>query len=113
MAEWVERQKVCDDCGHPIEMCSDPERDWYPQRTVCWATANQLAATRRYELLHEQLPYHDGTFDNWSKHYSADTPYRFDDGVTIWVAPIDYGSGGDFLEQGVSLSDDYDDGEVD
>jgi hypothetical protein len=62
----------------------------------------ELAARRRYDMLHEREPYHDGTFENWSKDASAEFPYRYDDGVRIWVAPVDLTPDDDFLDQGLS-----------
>jgi len=55
------------------------------------------AANRRYERLHEALPYHDGTFSSWAKNPSREHPYHFKDGVTVWVAPEDLTPDDDFL----------------
>lgn len=55
------------------------------------------AAMWRYDDLHSKEPFHDGTFTNWASERSSSHPYRFDDGVRIWVAPEDYGLGGDFI----------------
>lgn len=61
----------------------------------------QLAAAQtRYRLLHEEFPYHDGTRENWRKDPSPAFPYHWSDGVSIVLTPVDYGLGGDFLEQG-------------
>ena len=49
----------------------------------------RVAAARQYERLHEDAPWHDGTFTSWRKEPSASHPYRADDGVTIWVASVD------------------------
>lgn len=76
----------------------DPERVWYPQLTVCYATRERLAAQRRYESLHQALPYHDGA-GRWAKDSSEAAPYHFMDGATVWVAKADLGLGGDFLQQ--------------
>jgi len=58
----------------------------------------RAAADRRYRALHEDRPYHDGTFGHWSKEPSLSAPYRFDDGVTIWVASTDVNPDDDFLK---------------
>jgi hypothetical protein len=56
----------------------------------------QASAAAAYRELHEDQPYHDGTFTNWSASRSAAHPYHFDDGVTIGVTPVDHGLGGRF-----------------
>lgn len=43
-------------------------------------------ANAEYERLHAEAPFHDGTFREWAKEPSEFTPYRFNDGVTIWVS---------------------------
>lgn len=45
----------------------------------------RAAAERRWSSLHEARPYHDGTFRSWRKEPDDQHPFRFDDGVTIWV----------------------------
>jgi hypothetical protein len=55
------------------------------------------AASRRYESLHEERPFHDGSFKRWSKDLSPSTPYHFRDGVTIWVAATDVNPEDNFL----------------
>lgn len=77
----------------------DPDKVWYPQLTVCYATRERLAAQRRWESLHAKLPYHDGSGADWVKDASEDAPYHFADGATVWVAQADFGQGGDFLQQ--------------
>jgi hypothetical protein len=62
------------------------------------------AAQRLYQLLHEKRPYHDGVmvdghFVNWAEEPSPQFPYHMHDGASIWVSPVDYGLGGDFLER--------------
>lgn len=47
------------------------------------------AAKRLYSLLHEDKPFHDGTFTSWSDKPSKAHPYHHGDGVTVWVAPVD------------------------
>lgn len=81
---------MCKTCGNPHTLCHDPDQVWYPQRAVDYAVMEQKAADARYERLHENLPYHDGTFTNWAKDRSADHPYKYDEGVTVLVTPVDY-----------------------
>lgn len=85
----------CPKCHGDRARCGHPEQPWYPQRSVCYADMETAAASRRYELLHEKYPYHDGTFTSWAEQpLNADGelthPYHFRDGVTIWVAPVDF-----------------------
>lgn len=84
-------------CGHPQHVCSDKSRQWFPQLEVCYPTMEQDAARERFRRLHEKRPWHDGTFTSWGEEQSADHPYRFDYGVTIWASREDLGHGGDFL----------------
>ena len=85
------------DCGHPHSVCSDPDKDWFPQRTVCYPTMERMAAVARYERLHEDLPYHDGTFSSWRKKPDDEHPYHFQWGVSVWVAEKDWSPDDDFL----------------
>lgn len=101
---WLERHHrrlVTHDCGHPREVCADPEREWFPQLEVCYPTMEREAAVAKYARRHEKLAYHDGTFPEdmreWSEHPTAEKPYHFNHGVTIWAAGEDLGLGGDFL----------------
>lgn len=55
------------------------------------------AANRMYDQLHEAKPFHDGTFTEWAKEYSRETPYHFRDGVTVWVSHEDLTPDDDFL----------------
>ena len=84
-------------CGNDRTACSNPEHDWFPQRTVCYAEMEAQAANRRYDELHEAAPFHDGTFSNWSQRATATTPYHYRDGVSVWVAPVDLSPDDDFL----------------
>ncbi len=56
-----------------------------------------LGAQRVYADLHEKEPYHDGSFGHWSETASEATPYRYDDGVSIYVAPFDLNPDENFL----------------
>ena len=59
----------------------------------------QRAAEARYAALHEDAPYHDGTFEFWSSDRTADTPYRYDEGVDIVVTTENHEGSGDFLKR--------------
>lgn len=49
----------------------------------------QAGARARYERLHKEAPYHDGSFSSWAKERTNSHPYGMFDGVTIWVADRD------------------------
>ncbi|KAB2807983.1 hypothetical protein F9L07_25270 [Pimelobacter simplex] len=88
---------TCPECGSPRELCSDPAVLWYPQRTLCYATMARASANARYDDLHDERPYHDGTFTHWAKDRSAAHPFHARDGVTIWVTTEDLTPDDDFL----------------
>ena len=52
-----------------------------------------------YDDLHEKVPFHDGTFTDWSPKWSRATPYHYKDGVQIWVSRHDLTPDDDFLKQ--------------
>lgn len=57
----------------------------------------RAAAEARYDKLHEDRPYHDGAFLNWSDKRNGHYPYHYKDGVTVWVAAEDHNPDDDFL----------------
>lgn len=69
--------------------CSDPQRKNYPFRRVCYATMELEAASSTYDDLHKDAPYHDGTFQSWSKERGEAFPYRYTEGVKLGVADHD------------------------
>lgn len=94
-----ERERLeCPQCGRPITECSDPERDWFPQRTLCYATMAQSWADARYDKKHEARPYHDGSFKQWSKDRNQRFRFHARDGVKIWVHSADLTPDDDFLD---------------
>lgn len=47
----------------------------------------ELAAVEaRYDEIHKNLAYHDGTFERWADERSDAFPYHYRDGVTLSVA---------------------------
>lgn len=70
----------------------------------------RAAAEWRYDELHSDAPYHDGTFPQdrgaWSPHRTTETPYHYKDGVNIWVAQYDRAPEDKFL--GVRNADEDD-----
>ncbi|MEQ7847717.1 hypothetical protein [Nocardioides kribbensis] len=97
IADWELDRAACAQCGGDPETCGDSTQSWFPQRSVCFTTMERAAAHARYQALHEELPFHDGTFTNWAEGRSALHPYRFDEGVNVWVAPVDMTPGDKFL----------------
>jgi predicted amidophosphoribosyltransferase len=87
----------CPHCGRPRSECSDPEKVWYPQREVCYASMEQAASDARYHRLHEQKPWHDGSFAKWAEKPSEGHPYKYDMGVTIGVHDSDLRPTDEFL----------------
>lgn len=77
---------MCADHGGPLSECADDERVWYPRRHICYASMELAAADRRYRALHEEMSYHNGTFDDWAKKASKSHPYHFMDGVRLYVS---------------------------
>ncbi len=57
----------------------------------------RAAAEWRYDALHEDEQFHDGTFENWSTTRTRDFPYSYRDGVNVWVAKHDLTPDDDFL----------------
>lgn len=55
-------------------MCSDPERDWFPQRTMCYPTAARELVGRRLLEKHKKAPGTD--------------PHPLD-GMSVWVSQDD------------------------
>lgn len=78
-------------------------------RRICWQTATSLAFARMYDLRHEDEPYHDGTFTNWSKHPSKATPFKYDDGVTVYASLHNEHPDDDFLGEPSTPDDEPDD----
>jgi hypothetical protein len=80
-----------------LSECGDDDRDLFPQRSVCWPTAQLKAAEELYMRLHEDAPYHDGTFERWAEKRSIDFPFHAMDGVAFWLSPVDLSPDDDFL----------------
>lgn len=49
----------------------------------------RAAADARYAALHEDAPYHDGSFSSWAEQRSPSHPYHYSEGVTVGVAERD------------------------
>lgn len=58
-----------------------------------------VAANAQYAKLHEKRPYHEGGFKTWAKERSSKHPYRYDEGVHIYLAPTDLNPGDEFLTE--------------
>lgn len=83
--------------GGPFDECPDDQRDWFPQRRICWPSAQLAAANRKYDELHKDRPYHDGSETVWSETPTVLTPFHYRDGVTIFLAATELNPDDDFL----------------
>lgn len=81
----------------PRSVCHDPTTSWYPQRVVDFAEMELAASRWIYSNLHDERPYHDGTFTRWAKKRTRRHPYHFQDGVSIIVAREDLNPDDEFL----------------
>lgn len=107
------RQRGEHDCGHPREVCGDPERTWFPQLSVCHVRQEQAAAQWRYGQVREAHgEFHDGSRRSWVKERSRSHPYHYMDGATVWVAETDLGLGGDFLSASLDGVEEVERGEA-
>lgn len=57
----------------------------------------QKAADRTYEELHKKLPFQNFDGTDRAAEFSHKTPYRYDDGVTIIITPVDHSPDDKFL----------------
>jgi hypothetical protein len=90
--------------------CEDIDGDWFPQRDICWSTAAAQVAQRKYDKLHEQRPWHDGTETVWNEKYSLLTPFHYRDGTSLWVSKHDLTPDDMFLgDQGLVAEQDEQD----
>lgn len=103
IAEDARDLTTCGHCNRPLSDCTDSERVWFPQRSVCFASMESAAANARYDAKHEARPYHDGTFQSWAKERSPHHPYHARDGVSIWVHDVDLAPDDDFLTDGEAV----------
>lgn len=97
MATWEAERFTCPQCHGPLDECADPDRDWFPQRSLCYKTMAAAAANAAYAEKHKAKPYHDGTFTFWHTDYTSQTPFRYDDGATVWVSEHDLTPDDDFI----------------
>lgn len=65
--------EVCSSCGNLRSVCSDPNIDWHPRISTCYATASREWGDRR---LAEK-------YKDWKSDSVHDHPL---DGVTVWVS---------------------------
>jgi hypothetical protein len=79
--------ETCDRCGQPIEVCSDPTKAQYPQRSICWSTAVSAMARRVRTKIHDGEPVSTADF----------TDVREEDAEQIWASVHDLTPDDDFL----------------
>lgn len=75
--------EVCPSCGNLRSVCSDPERSWYPQREMCYASAALEVTQRRLVAKHEK-----------KKRGSDLHPL---DGMRVWISEDDLTPDDDFV----------------
>lgn len=97
IAAWEIQAETCPLHGGPRSECPDDERDWFPQLHICYVEMQLEGAKGLYAELHRERPFHDGSFQRWSENRTPDFPFRFDDGTTVWLSPVDLEPGNDFL----------------
>lgn len=73
--------EICPDCGNLKTVCSDPERPFYPQRRMCYATATAAITRRRLIDRHG--------------HPEGTEPHHLD-GMGLWASPEDLTPDDDF-----------------
>lgn len=88
-ALWESDRLICSLCGNVREDCSDPDRPWYPQRHVCYASRAQAVADRQYGEKHNKQPFHNGHEARWTDKYTPQAPFHFRDGTRVWVSQYD------------------------
>lgn len=87
----------------------DRSHEWFPGLILCRSQMETEAANRIWRERHKEEPFHDGTFQNWAKNFTEQTPYRFDDGAQVIATPVDIGLGENFVNP-LGLQDDSDEG---
>lgn len=55
------------------------------------------AAKALYAELHAERPYHDGSFKSWAKERSSNFPFRFTDGLSFYMSPVEVNPDDQFL----------------
>lgn len=95
--------EVCGECGNLRVDCSNPDAEWFPQRTMCYATADLAVLRRRAEQRFG--------------HPEKQTERHPRDGMHLWVSSQDASPDDDFLsvptfgEQGLADGHQADDGD--
>lgn len=73
---------LCPSCGNLRSVCSNPDQEFYPQRSMCYATAAKEITVRRLRKKHDKEP---GT-----------EPHPLD-GMAVWVSTDDLSPDDDFV----------------
>jgi hypothetical protein len=81
---YDDEQERCPDCGQTRTECARADVDYFPQKTVCWATAARRVAMRKWDAMNE------------GKKPDA-AGYLPTDGATVWVSRHDLEPDHDFL----------------
>lgn len=89
----AEQELVCQWCGNLRSVCSRDDVEWYPQRSVCHATAARELVMRQFHDAHMV----DGPGGDRVSPQATAEEYHYTDGVSLWVSDIDLTPDDDFL----------------
>lgn len=72
---------VCSRCGNLTSVCSDPNVEWHPDTTTCWASASVEWGWRRLKKLHPAEEEVTGALHplDGVRVYAAQTPPEVDE----------------------------------
>lgn len=97
IADWEIERGRCKFHGGPHEECGDDQRVLYPQRSICWPSAQLAVAERLFSMLHEEKPFHDGSFTVFMEKASEMTPFHVGDGLSFYMSERDDDPDDEFL----------------
>lgn len=78
--------RQCPHCNGTREECADPEKVWHMHYSICHKTVALEAARRLQAEEYKDAQWHDGTHKKWAKEYSPEFPFKFSDGLSVWVS---------------------------
>ncbi len=82
-AQHAYDELVCDRCGNLRSVCHNPDIEWFPQRDMCYPTADLEVARRRLAAKHE-------------KNKPGSKPHPLD-GMRVWMSQHDLTPSDSFL----------------
>lgn len=81
---YIDELERCEQCNGPRSECEEPDRLWYPQRHICWKTAANEVAYRRWANANAEV----------EPDLAGFLPT---DGTRLWVATEDLTPDDDFI----------------